>query len=247
MPIAPDRPRDPAAVLAAIRERCTALVVEAEDLAVPVPTARPFTVGELYAHLVGTAVDAAAGDVPDYPELGREDVVRGHVEAARGRSVTELAQEWAKAEAVLLHALDQAQLTALVVEATAREHDLRTALDRPGFRDDDGIRISLDALAAQLSERLSAAGAPPLRVTVEQWGAIVGSGNPHDCLVGDRFEFVRAMTGRRSRGQVARWSWSREPEAYYDLLSSFGELPEKEIRERDPRVPAHLADFDLTH
>jgi hypothetical protein len=205
------------------------------------------SVGDVLAHLVGTAADAARGEVLSYPAIAAEEAVRGHLASHGGRPPEELFGIWETAEKEFDGVLDEARLTTLIVEMTAREHDLRTVLDQPAARDDVAVLVSLDALSGTFSDRAEAADAPPLRVTVEQWGTIIGAGAAHDCLVGDRFEFVRAMTGRRSRAQVSRWSWSREPHAYYDLLSATGSLAPADVRERDPRVPEHLRDFDLTH
>jgi len=44
-----------------------------------------------------------------------------------------------------------------------------------------------------------------------------------------------------------RWNWSEDPGAYLAVLSATGSLPDDDVRERDPRVPVHLADLDLTH
>ena len=101
--------------------------------------------------------------------------------------------------------------------------------------------------AGELSERVTAARLPALRVTVEQWGTVAGDGPALRCLVADRFELVRGMCGRRSASQIERWNWDAPPGAYLHLLSGTGRFPDQEIRERDPRVPEHLRDLDLTH
>ena len=142
---------------------------------------------------------------------------------------------------------DSASTEQLLVDAVTREHDLRAALDKPGFRDDPSVLVTLDALSDALSERVVAANLPPLRITVEQWGTIAGRGAAIRCLVADRFEFVRAMSGRRSAGQVARWNWGTDPAPYLGVLSATGSLRDEDLRERDPRVPEHMLDFDLSH
>lgn len=161
------------------------------------------------------------------------------VPATPGLSVREVFAQLATA--------DSASVEELLVDAVTREHDLRAALDKPGHRDDPAVLAALDALSDALSERVVAAGLPPLRITVEQWGTIAGHGAATRCLVADRFEFVRAMAGRRSAAQVMRWNWGTDPTPYLGVLSSTGSLLEEDLRERDPRVPEHLLDFDLSH
>jgi hypothetical protein len=91
---------------------------------------------------------------------------------------------------------------------------------------------------------VTAAGLPPLRVTVGQWGTIAGAGRAISCVVADRFEFVRAMSGRRSADEVRRWNWGVEPDVYLSVISE-ARLPAQEIHERDPRIPDHMRDREF--
>jgi hypothetical protein len=106
------------------------------------------------------------------------------------------------------------------------------------------VKVALDELAGRFSDRVMAAGLPPLRVTVEQWGTVVGDGAASACVVADRFEFVRAMAGRRSAAEIRRWKWSDDPTPYLAVISESG-LPEADVRERDPRVPEHMRDREF--
>jgi len=63
-------------------------------------------------------------------------------------------------------------------------------------------------------------------------------------VVADRFEFVRAMSGRRSATEIGRWNWGADPAPYLPVISE-APLPENEIHERDPRVPAHMRDREF--
>jgi hypothetical protein len=132
----------------------------------------------------------------------------------------------------------------LVTLAVMCEHDLRNAVDDPGVRDDIAIKVALDELSGRFSDRAQKAKLPPLRVTVEQWGTIIGDGRAISCVVADRFEFVRAMSGRRSAAEVARWNWGVPPDTYLGALAEV-ELPTDEVHERDPRIPAHMRDREF--
>jgi hypothetical protein len=163
--------------------------------------------------------------------------------------VPELLEEWLAAVRDMEAALrrDEGLTTCLLVDAVTHEHDLRAALDAPGFRDDPSLLVALDALSGELSDRVEAQRLPALRITVEQWGTIVGHGAATRCLVADRFEFVRGMAGRRSAAQVRRWNWSDDASPYLQVMSSTGALSAVDVRERDPRVPEHMRDLDLDH
>jgi len=206
------------------------------------------TVRDVIAHLAATHAAVAGGQVVDFSRVcpARWDEGRS---APASASVPELLKAWQAAEGQLAEVLgdNPALADCLLADTVAHEHDLRTAADQPAYRDDPSVIVALETLAAGLSRRIAARGLPALRVTVEQWGTIAGEGPARRCLVADRFEFVRGMTGRRSAAQVSRWNWSDEPGDYLKVLSATGALALVDVRERDPRVPEHLADFDLRH
>jgi hypothetical protein len=160
-------------------------------------------------------------------------------------TTTDSVNSWSKSvDGVCAASMPDDVMSRLIADAVMCEHDLRTALDVPGARDDVSVKVALDEFAGRFSDRVVAAGLPPLRVTVEQWGTIAGDGPASACVVADRFEFVRAMAGRRSAAEICRWNWSGDPEAYLAVISETG-LPVDEIRERDPRVPEHMRDREF--
>lgn len=142
--------------------------------------------------------------------------------------------------------LSEAELSELIVATVCLEHDVRCALDLPGSRDTAAVKLALDVLSDGLSERCRDSGLEPLRITVEQWGTIAGEGAANRCLVADRFDLVRAMQGRRSEAQVRRWNWGTDPAPYLPVLWAGGRLPRTDVRERDPRIPADMVEFDIT-
>ena len=229
-------PRDPAALLLLVQQRVRALVEQQPARSHVVPI-MDLEVRDVVAHLAGVAVDAVAGNQPSCEPA----VVSRHVAERTGRSLPDLLEEWETAASKVAPDL----AGPLLIDAVTHEHDLRTALDEPGFRDDESVLAVLDLMADALSERIVARGLPAIRITVEQWGTIAGWPPAMRCLVADRFDFVRAMAGRRSAGQVERWNWDSPPGAYLEVLSAAGPLPTEDVRERDPRVPPHMQDFDL--
>lgn len=164
------------------------------------------------------------------------------VEGSGCTDLSSAAQAWLAA----LHPDDPEVLTARIVTTVGLEHDIRCALDMPGSRDTAAVKLALDFLSDGLSERCQSAGLAPLRVTVEQWGTIAGDGPASRCVVADRFDFVRAMQGRRSEAQVRRWNWGTDPSPYLLVLWQGGRLPADDVRERDPRIPAEMVEFDIT-
>jgi hypothetical protein len=160
-------------------------------------------------------------------------------------TTSELLTEWVTAvDEVCASPMPDDVMSRLVADAVMSEQDLRTAFDVPGARDDLAVKVALDELAGRFSDRVAAAGLPSLRVTVEQWGTIAGDGPARACVVADRFEFVRAMSGRRSAAEIRRWNWSGDPQPYLAVIAETG-LPIDDVRERDPRVPAHMRDREF--
>ncbi|BBZ70646.1 maleylpyruvate isomerase N-terminal domain-containing protein [Mycobacterium paraseoulense] len=236
--------RDLSAIWRATSDRITEIVRTLPDTAAytPVPTVPGIAVRDVIAHLIDTA--RLAGDDP--AGAARESVALPAPGAAGGARLAELVVGWEKATAALdaSVAADAGLASLLITIAVMSEHDLRSALGVPGARDDIAVKVALDELSGRFSDRVAAAGLSPLRVTVEQWGTIAGDGRAIACVVADRFEFVRAMSGRRSADEIGRWNWGVEPNTYLSVISEVG-LPANEIRERDPRIPEHMRDREF--
>lgn len=184
-------PRDPAVLFVQVQQRVRALVEDQTPAALShVVPVLELDVRDVVAHLAGVAVDALAGNPPS---CGRAAVSR-HLTDRTGRTLPELLEEWE----TTVGKLGPTLAGPLLIDAVTHEHDLRTALDEPGFRDDESVLAVLDLLSDALSERIVARGLPAIRITVEQWGTIAGRPPALRCLVADRFDFVRGMAGRRS-------------------------------------------------
>lgn len=236
--------RDLTAIWNQTRNRIAALVAGLADSAAgdTVATAPGVTVRDIVAHLAATA--AMASETPD--ELLRGPISPPQRGATTDFSLTELVAAWDKAATVACGQVDSNPDLAflLITDAAMCEHDLRTTFDIPGARDDIAVKVALDELSGRFSDRAESAGLPPLRVTVEQWGTIIGNGKAISCVVADRFEFVRAMSGRRSAAEIRRWNWGVDPDPYLPVISETA-LPVNEIHERDPRIPDHMRDHEF--
>ncbi len=231
--------RDHGAIWSRTRGRILELLRSVtEDAAdVPVPTVPGSTVSDVVAHLLTTATSGPGTATLGPPAPGAAD---------RTRKLAELLGDWESASSDLdgLIRADPVAAARYITDAAMCEHDLRTALGRPAARDDDSVKVALDELSGRFSDRVAAEGLPPLRITVEQWGTIVGDGHAVRCVVADRFEFVRAMSGRRSAAEICRWNWGTDPVPYLPAIAEVA-LPDHEIHERDPRVPEHMRDREF--
>ncbi len=102
-------------------------------------------------------------------------------------------------------------------DALSHEHDIRGALDRPGERDHDDVRLACRLLTARLDA--------PVALELHVGDDVIrpaGADGPALRLRTSAFELVRLRLGRRSRAQVIALDWSGDPAPVVDRLFIFG-------------------------
>ena len=191
----------------------------------PVPACSGWTAHDVVAHLAGICTDTLAGQLDGVTTAAWAD---GHVRDRRDRTMNELLEEWSLAAPGLENAPDRFPEplgTVWVLDLTAHEHDFRGAVDRPGARDAPAVRLAIEFLLwIGIHPMLVGHGleALSIRTPCASWvvGAStdVGHGRPEvdrvPTLACPTFELFRALTGRRSRAQIARFDWSSDPEPF---------------------------------
>jgi hypothetical protein len=106
-----------------------------------------------------------------------------------------------------------------VLDLATHEQDIRGALGRPGARDSEAVWVGAERLVTTMQSSV------PMRVVCEDFEARVGPedvADPELLLRTTRFETLRWRLGRRSRSQVQRFDWSRDPAPVIDQLFIFG-------------------------
>jgi uncharacterized protein (TIGR03083 family) len=212
------------------RARVVSLVADISDeqTATPVPGTPRWTVRELVSHMVGGPVDFLAGNLTD---AGGESWTQAQVEARRGRSVASLLDEWDGVADGLDTAIRDGHVPAPVsFDVITHEQDLRGALGAPATPDPLAVRFVTDGFAARVERVVAKAGLPPLQISDPAGGWCRGpDGGLH--AEASEFEWFRALTGRRSTGQVSTFAWSGDPAPYLDLLSPFGPLRHGDVQD----------------
>jgi hypothetical protein len=79
--------------------------------------------------------------------------------------------------------------------------------------------------ARWLGRRLDERGRPALRLRAGERDWVEGAGPPAAVLAAAPFELFRALSGRRSAGQVRALAWDGDPEPYLDVLSPYPTPP----------------------
>lgn len=210
------------------RARLTALVSDLDDDALerPVPACPGWRVKDVCGHLVGLAADVMDRNTDG---AGSDAWTAAQVDARRGRTVDELIAEWDERGPELEALLDKLKPAAahnIVGDIATHEADVRGALGRVDGRESDAVRLAFDGYVRHLAGRITQAGLPALRVG----GLVAGDGEPASSVDADRFELLRALTGRRTVEQVRAFGWTGDAETYLPIFSSYG-VPESPIVE----------------
>ena len=209
---------DNQAIYEAARHRIAELATNGEP-DTPVPTCPGWTVKDLVAHLSGSlsAYTAAALEGATSPSWGDKQV-----EERRELSLEDCLTEWEKNSHDTGGLFDSQLGLVAVVDVLAHEQDIRTALDRPGHRDGEGILASIELALGFIDQKLRASNLPALRIETEDIDKAIGDGEPAGTLRTSTYELWRSLHGRRSRAQVGALDWSVDPEPWLDVMFVFG-------------------------
>jgi uncharacterized protein (TIGR03083 family) len=170
------------------------------------PAAPAWRVHDLLAHLSGVAADITAGNLEG---VATDEWTAAQVETRRDWPVERMLDEWDEHGAAVDVVIPQfPELIAgqLLVDTATHEQDIRGALDAPGARDASSIALAFAPMA-----RFALSGG--LRLHSEYETVVTGDGDPSPTTTvrAPRFEFFRAMTGRRSLDQIRAYEWSGDP------------------------------------
>ena len=113
-------------------------------------------------------------------------------------------------------------------DAATHEHDLRNALGRDRRARQRRHRAPAGSGS---STRARAAGAPAICFVVEAGEQVSGVGDVVARVEAPRFELFRAVTGRRTAEEIARYGWDREPDPELLLAAEFFSIPADSIGE----------------
>lgn len=179
-----------------------------------VPACPGWSVRDVVSHMAAVAQDWTDGRLSGAPT---DEETAEHVARFRSRDEAEILGTWSEATSRLRELAATAGLEPPLGDIACHEHDIRSAIGRPGARDAESVRWTADRLLTLLHPPL------PLRIVVEDGeyrsGPVDGTEiRLHTSL----FEALRWRTGRRSRAQLAAMNWSSDPTPVLDHLCLFG-------------------------
>jgi uncharacterized protein (TIGR03083 family) len=190
-------------------------VLSAADLQQAVPSCPGWSVGDVLAHLVGLCEDWVHARFDGYAS---EEWTAAHLERHRGESCASMLETW-HATMRAFAELDHSPLGATPArwafgDAVVHEADLRGATFT-GRVPETAVELSLQAALARWQQVLGRAGLGSVRVVLPDGREVRTGASRHEVEVGvDLYEVFRALAGRRTAAQVAKWSWSCDPTPY---------------------------------
>src|SRR5258708_1661397 len=189
----------------------------------PVPACPSWSVHDVLAHVVGSAVDLVAGRLDGAPGEAWTAV---QVELRRSHSIAALLAEWEACSSTIEELIDEgghrgplhfSVEDAAISDAVGHEHGIRGALRQPGGRDSDAVAFAVAFYARNRIERAAERGIS-LRVCVTD-SREFGNADATVTLTGDPFDLLRAMAGRRSKSQLRGMAWTGNAES---VIVEFG-------------------------
>lgn len=193
-------------------------LVSAENADIEVPACPGWSVKDLVAHLAGFFAAYSSGDDDAFgPSWGERKV-----KARAGMSLDECLAEWDRRLRENTDLFESRLGLVAVADVLAHEQDLRSALDRPGARDELGIVPAIQMGLSFVGKKVDNAGLPAFRVVTEDVDTKVGSGEVGATLRTSTFELFRALHGRRTVDQVRALEWDGDPAPWMDVFFLFG-------------------------
>lgn len=203
--------------------------LSAADADTAVPGTPGWSVHDVLAHLAAIPTDALAGRISGIPT---DDQTAVQVAERKDRDVAELLDEWAPNVPTMCDGA-RADLVPpnLAVDALTHEQDIRGALRAAPALTAAELRFCTNLYAFGCGRGLKHAGLPPLAIvaTDTDFAFTAGIGEPVASVRASEFELFRALSGRRSRRQVAAFDWDGDPTPYLDRFNVFGVLPEDDV------------------
>lgn len=215
--------------------------LEPQELDMPVPATPAWSIRDVVSHLAADASYAIGGDFPGefFQAYGDPNAVATlnewtarQLEERKGRSLEEILQEWkTSANDVVPMMRGEKEWpegtfafadVALMTDAAVHQQDIFGALGLERARDSVPIKIGLRGYIVTMGWRLASAGIAPLRFDVGDKSYTAGEGEPAATVRGTRFEFFRAMSGRRSPEQIAAYAWEGDAEPYIAYFYPYG-------------------------
>jgi uncharacterized protein (TIGR03083 family) len=194
-------------------------LIDNDVAATDVPACPGWTVKDVIAHLAGFFTAYRSGDPQEAfgPGWGDREVA-----ARQHRSLNECITEWNDLVEAPGDLFESRFGPVAVADVLAHEQDVRTALNKPGARDDENILPSVQMGLSFLENKPETQELPALRIITDEIDQKLGQGEPAATLHTSSFELFRTIHGRRTPEQVRAMDWQGSAEPWISSLFLFG-------------------------
>jgi uncharacterized protein (TIGR03083 family) len=213
----------------------------AEDLDRDVPATPGWRVRDVVAHLIGDVDCISRGDFPRefFESFGDATAIvslntwtAGHVSARAGRPLDELLKEWDEVTATIVPMMRGHNLwpegvppfadRVLITDLGVHQQDIYGTFEITRDRESPPVKIGVSGYNATMDLRLRSDGVGALSFEAPDKRWIAGGDDPVATVRATRFEFFRAMSGRRSPEQLLSFDWSGDPEPFLPYFYPYG-------------------------
>jgi uncharacterized protein (TIGR03083 family) len=212
-----------------LRVRVTELIrqVDASALERPAPATPGWRVHDVVAHLVGVPDDVVNGRLEG---IASDPWTQTQVDKRAGLPTADLLAEWEEkgpAFETLLAGAPAEIAGQAVFDAATHEHDVRHALGVPGARESDAISVAWEWIV----DARTRGGERALCFVIDGSEQVSGTGEVVARIEAPRFELFRAVSGRRTAGEIERYLWDCEPEPKLLLAATIFSLRDVPLAE----------------
>lgn len=221
---------DPWELYAGSRDRFIELVrsLSADELTNTIPLTPGWTVTQALAHVCGLNGDLASGLREG---LGTPERTANQVDSRAELTAAEICDEWLGHGDLVKAIIDDNGFLGrrLAADLVIHLHDVKHALGQPI---DTGDAATVDAghtYATHTVDRwLDTTGIEvAIELSDDSWFVPSACSEPPDLILrATPYDFLRSVSGRRSRAQVESLGWSGSPGKLIDHFSPYGELRE---------------------
>lgn len=200
--------QDAARLYRGTRQRVSAVAatLTEEQLAGRVPACPLWTVRDLLGHLAGGCADLVSGNLDGAPA---PTWTAAHVKVRADLDLADLLAEWDENATELERRLEAGATHGFLpsnpfLDCGMHEADLHGAVG--SGRGDPAVWLrTAQMFSASVSRELG--DTATLTVRTPDGEFTMGSGGEHTTVDTETYEFFRALGGRRSRDQIAKWDW----------------------------------------
>lgn len=187
-----------------------------EQAATMVPACPGWSAKDVVAHVAGLVADLLAGK---RPPIGEPEMTARQVAERADLSLGEVCDEWQNNAAGIRELMTEIPMLGmgLTADLTVHQGDIAEVVSAISPPPSAAVSVSCQRYVPLLQERVAERSDIALNVTLDghMWEASAGA--TVVSLTGTRVDFVRALTGRRTRAEVEQTlTWSSDPIAILD-------------------------------